>query len=697
MEELLSKTTQLHVSDEEEWEIDQSLSSTIAKYNLRGRLVSNVDHSRGFLKKVLGRIWRLKEADWNIKIQEKYDTGMFLSFSFTFEQTQSRILAKMSWYLSNGLLILGKMVNTNESWKNHLTAFPISGRAMGVPTDYLTEKITLRLASMAGTVISILNSDVSKMVTNGFFRFQIWMSINKSVWPGYLLPCGGSKVWVAYKYDELPFMSFRCGRIGHNQKDCSLDFKEITRAAGEQAKAYRLWLKVDNEIKDGFHEGMRGSRKELQKDNREQSSIILPSQGLRVSNSFNPLVEEMEKRKSCSTEKLMINDTVSDLMEESKKNDTELAQQNDGNGQLEESGINEEQNRWKRRMVEDKTVMGFGKLQKTETDGIEGGPSFVFGPSQQTFPKAQKRKVDVKKDAKNRKCKTDGSPTAMKILLWNVQRMGNPWTVRTLKSLVTRWTPELVFTSDSRLKKVRVGALRVSLGFVGCFMVEAQGKSGGLILLWSNIVNCTILSFSSFHIDSFIRKEEGQWWRFTGFYGDPDPNQRSESWKLLTRIGRMYSGPWVIGGDFNEILQSKEKLGGQPKPGYLINNFRKALDGSNLREVDYEGSRYTWCNGRQNNLIERLDRVCGNPEWFILFPEAKVTQLDRVNSDHCPILLQCLLRNHGNDYGARWHSRFHFESAWAEKESCSEIITKTWGEGGSSTTTRDLKIKLAKC
>uniref|UniRef100_A0A803NSJ4 Reverse transcriptase n=1 Tax=Cannabis sativa TaxID=3483 RepID=A0A803NSJ4_CANSA len=721
MEEFLSKTTQLHVSDEEEWEVDKSLSLTIAKNNLRGRLCTNVDHSRGFLKKVLGRIWRLKEAEWNIKIQEKFDSGMFLSFSFASEQNQSRILAKMPWYLSNGLLILGKMVNTNDSWKDDLTAFPIWGRALGVPIDYLTEKNTLRLASMAGTVISINNADVSKMVTNGFFRFQIWMSINKPVCP-VSTTMWGSKKWIAFKYDELPFMCFWCGRIGHNQKDCSVEYKEITRVMGEKAKAYGIWLKVEQEIRDGFQEGLTGPRIELQKGIKEQRNGIGPDRGMKLSNSFSLLTDPMETRKIIMDETQMSNDNDGSTVEKGTTSVNVMIPQKLTTSDLREDlGNQEEVNRGKRRMLEVESISGVGKLQRTanlpmttmetqqlydvpitfqqEKDGIEGGPSFVFGPSQQSISKAQRRKVAVKKDGKNRKIKAEKIPIGVSQEGDStIGGMGNPWTVRTLKSPVKRWNPDLIFLSETRLKKEKAENLRVALCFEGCFVVEALGKSGGLILLWSNLIDCNILSFSSFHIDSFIRKEEDQGWRFTGFYGDPDPNQRCESWKLLTRIGRMYSGPWVIGGDFNEILRRKEKMGGQPKPGHLITNFRKALDGSNLKEVDYEGSCYTWCNGRQNNFIfERLDRVCGNSEWFHIFPAAKVFHLERVNSDHCPLLLQCLYQTNENVTGSRWHSRFHFESAWAEEEKCSQIVTENWNRGNSSTTTYELKKKLTDC
>ncbi|PPR95330.1 hypothetical protein GOBAR_AA25340 [Gossypium barbadense] len=47
--------------------------------------------------------------------------------------------------------------------------------------------------------------------------------------------------------------------------------------------------------------------------------------------------------------------------------------------------------------------------------------------------------------------------------------------------------------------------------------------------------------------------------RFTGFYGHADPNHRNESWNMLQRVGGMVNETWIIGGDFNAIVNETAK------------------------------------------------------------------------------------------------------------------------------------------
>lgn len=56
-------------------------------------------------------------------------------------------------------------------------------------------------------------------------------------------------------------------------------------------------------------------------------------------------------------------------------------------------------------------------------------------------------------------------------------------------------------------------------------------------MIWRGDIDVTIQSYSEGHIDSIIRlnNEDGMW-RFTGFYGNPIKQQRSNSWKLLKRL-----------------------------------------------------------------------------------------------------------------------------------------------------------------
>ncbi|KAM6577471.1 hypothetical protein CsatB_029308 [Cannabis sativa] len=237
----------------------------------------------------------------------------------------------------------------------------------------------------------------------------------------------------------------------------------------------------------------------------------------------------------------------------------------------------------------------------------------------------------------------------------------------------------MIFLFETRLNSARMEFIRIQLGFVGCFTVDAKGKSGGLALLWSNDYSVQIKSFTASHIDALVENDLGFTWRFTGFYGSPDPGGRMECWKLLKRLKPMFQGPWVCGGDFNEIVDKKEKKGGGPKPVYLMRNFRNTISDCHLRELVAEGGGFTWCNGRAANLVyEKLDRILCNSDWKDKFKMNKVSLLNWWNSDHRPLLLQAHQVGNGQSFNKRWGSRFHFEQAWADNEDCKRIITETW-------------------
>ncbi|KAF4393092.1 hypothetical protein F8388_012601 [Cannabis sativa] len=237
----------------------------------------------------------------------------------------------------------------------HQDSREIHNRALGVPIDYLTEKNTTRLASMAGSVITIQNSDVSRMVADGFFRFQVWMSINKPVCPGFLLPCTGHKKWVAFKYDDLPFMCFRCGWIGHSQKDCSLEIKEIIGEDGRTAMVYGTWLKIDNGVRDGFQVVKGGIKETVIVHEQNIQGGSRQSLNISMGNSFEPLLSEEVGHDQRRCEVIEGKEPIQGSKELNKLQYTrDQYQQEENEGETNEMA---QDGRGKRRLVEDRELM----------------------------------------------------------------------------------------------------------------------------------------------------------------------------------------------------------------------------------------------------------------------------------------------------------------------------------------------------
>lgn len=117
------------------------------------------------------------------------------------------------------------------------------------------------------------------------------------------------------------------------------------------------------------------------------------------------------------------------------------------------------------------------------------------------------------------------------------------------------------------------------------------------VLLWKAVVDVSIHSFPSNHIDVGVVWERVGW-HFTGFLGNPVASRRWESWELLRRVHNEDESPWLVGGDLNEVVWDSEKFGG--KESKKLATFREVLDCCNLMELDGGSDTFTWCNRRKD-------------------------------------------------------------------------------------------------
>lgn len=211
----------------------------------------------------------------------------------------------------------------------------------------------------------------------------------------------------------------------------------------------------------------------------------------------------------------------------------------------------------------------------------------------------------------------------------------------------------------------------MKIKFQGMLMVEAQGRSGGLALFWKENDQVKLLSLSQNHIDVEITIRGMLTWRLTGFYGEPNQNQRRRTWDLLRHLARDSNLPWVTMGDMNNIVSQLDKRGGTAYPQKLIDGFNAVLEETGLQDMELYGHQFTWERGRntENWLEIRLDRALVTNGWYGLFPLAKLYRVEGSPSDHSPIFLEpkANLVQQGK-------KRFRFENAWLTEPLCMQIV-----------------------
>lgn len=184
-------------------------------------------------------------------------------------------------------------------------------------------------------------------------------------------------------------------------------------------------------------------------------------------------------------------------------------------------------------------------------------------------------------------------------------------------------------------------------GFTDMIEIPVEGQPRGMVVLWDH----TIVT-----VHSFDRREQEihttvevlplhKIWLFTSIYASTNRSFRNLLWNNLLSTFDNYKGPWLLGGNFNDVMSVNDKFGGNPINQRRANFLWNCINNCQLMDLGFKRCKYTWSNRRRSSkglIMERLDKIFANKEWLSLFANVSIMYLPKTYSDHNPLLVELI-------------------------------------------------------
>ncbi|KAK8663698.1 hypothetical protein V6N13_083505 [Hibiscus sabdariffa] len=230
--------------------------------------------------------------------------------------------------------------------------------------------------------------------------------------------------------------------------------------------------------------------------------------------------------------------------------------------------------------------------------------------------------------------------------------------------------PFLLGIVEPRISGARADSVIAALDFHSSHRIEAVGFSGGLWLCWHESLRVEVLvhHFQFMHC-RVTCLNTGSSSLVTLVYASPSVSKRKILWPHLRSLASSIREQWLLMGDFNATLDASERKGGADAVRSSW-DFQSFLFDYGLRDMGYQGPDFTWSCGA---TLARLDRMLCNNYWDESFPEAAVSHLFRIRSDHRPLLLTV-----GPSHGPYSAWQFRYFSGWHSHADFHRMVQDNW-------------------
>lgn len=260
-------------------------------------------------------------------------------------------------------------------------------------------------------------------------------------------------------------------------------------------------------------------------------------------------------------------------------------------------------------------------------------------------------------------------------LIWNCQGAAARAWYRVLKNMINKHKPDIVGLLEPRVSGTHADDICKNIGYENWIRVEAVGFSGGIWIFWKKDTQLSVIASHPQFVLTRIEPNHSPPWLFSIVYGSPNSHLRKKLWQDLRLENFDSSRPWISMGDFNSITNENEVYPKDNFANHRCAGINEWIFDQGLQDMGFMGPKYTWTRGTKQNSFSgaRLDRGLCNLEWKSLFPDALITHLPILQSDHAPLLLDTRI-NKRQDH---CHS-FKFQAAWLTHPHFKDMVQREW-------------------
>ena len=205
--------------------------------------------------------------------------------------------------------------------------------------------------------------------------------------------------------------------------------------------------------------------------------------------------------------------------------------------------------------------------------------------------------------------------------------------------------------------------------------LPANGTAGGILVGFdSRKFEVDSWQNRNYSVSAMVRNiDDGFIWRFIVVYGSAYEEGKLDFITELHELRANWTGPTVIGGDFNLVCNHKEKSNGVVNHNWT-SLFNDWINAWGLIEYKNSTRSFTWTNSQELPIMAAIDKIFCSTNFEQHFPLASVQAAARASSDHVPLILDLGLEV------IKKPSLFRFEKWWLDRVDFHELVRSVWNK-----------------